>query len=223
MKETVKNIADAIQNSIANQIDIIDKVDTFYNNAWDKLILVGVVAFGIIGIIVPVIIQWYQKRTLKISEELMKKDIESQVSKMKAGILIELAPQIEGEFKKYEKKIKILNAKTFLIQGKLNLEKNYYHPALGNFIAASFSFIVSDDYQNLQHALHLILNDCLPYLSQEEVTDLKIANDSNLDLLLKNLKDSDDKGVFVTIIQDIQLKVSKLPKTVKEKPQEKLK
>jgi hypothetical protein len=221
MKVIVNKIAETVHNSISSQIDLVDKVDSFYNNAWGKLIIVGAVAFGIIGIIVPFVIQWYQKRTLKVSEELLKKDIESKVSKMKSGILVELAPQIEQEFTKYEKKIKILNAKTFLIQGKLNLEKNYYHPALSNFIAASFSFIVSDDYHNLQHTLNLILKECLPYLSQEEITDLKISNDSNLDLLLKEIKESDDKGVFITIIQDIQLRITKLPITIKEKPQQK--
>ncbi len=221
MKDTLNSIVEKIQTTLASQVDLVEKVDTFYNNAWDKLILVGSVAFGIVGIIIPLIIQWYQKRALKVSEELLKKDIEIQVSKMKAEIMRELSPQIEEEFKKYENKIKILNAKTFFIQGKLNLEKNYHNPALGNFIAASFSFIASEDYQNLQSTLHLILNDCIPYLSNEEINDLKISTDTNIDLLLNILKENDDKGVFSTVIQEIQLKISKLPKTIKEKPQEK--
>ncbi len=213
MTDTLKTIIDTVQVNTNNSIDLIQKVDSFYNNAWDKLIIFGSVIFAIVGIAVPIAIQWYQKKTLKLSEDQLKNKIIS-----------DLSTKIEEKFNEYEKKIKLLiasaEAKPFLLQGKLNLEKNYYQTALSEFIAASSGFIEGDDYQKLQEALKLILNDCLPNLSLEEINDLKIANDSDLNLFLSQLKEKDNKGIFTTTIQEIKLKLTKIPKTIKEKPQE---
>jgi LPS O-antigen subunit length determinant protein (WzzB/FepE family) len=73
MSDTLKTIVKTVEKTTDNSIDLINKVDSFYNSAWDKLIIVGSIAFAIIGILVPYVIQWYQKKTLKISEELLKK------------------------------------------------------------------------------------------------------------------------------------------------------
>ncbi|MCH8012002.1 MAG: hypothetical protein IIA61_08665 [Candidatus Marinimicrobia bacterium] len=227
MKETLDTVKTIYQQTLADYIDIIQKVDAFYNSAWDKLIIIGSVAFVIMGVAVPLIVQWYQRRTLKLSEELLKKDISEQVKKIKSEIIEIVSVEIKTQFGKYETEIKKLNAsanaKTFLIQGKLNLEKSYHQLALGDIVSASFSFIESDDYQNLQIALNLILSDCLPHLSKEEIDDLKININRDLELLITNLGKADDRGVFQTVMQDIRLKITKLPKTIQEKPQEKAK
>ena len=80
MLDTLQTILDTVRTSSSNGLDILEKVDTFYNNAWNKLIIVGSVAITIVGIVVPLIIQWYQKRTLKLSEELLKKSITTQTA-----------------------------------------------------------------------------------------------------------------------------------------------
>ncbi len=216
-----------MQEATLEIIDLIQKVDAFYNNAWNKLIIIGSVAFAIVGIIVPLLFQWYQRRTLKQSEEILKKEISEQSKKIKAEILEKVSDEIKTQFAKYETEIKRLNAsanaKTLLIQGRLHLEKNYHHLALGDIVSASFSFIESEDYQNLQIALNFILNDCLPNLSKEEIADLKIIESNDLDLLIETLVKKDDRSVFQTIMQGIKLKMSKLPKTIQDKPTEKVK
>ncbi len=82
MNDSLKVLAQSIDNTSKDIIDLVTKVDSFYNNAWQKLIIVGTVAFAIIGIALPLIIQWYQKKALSLSEELLKKEIESQVQQI---------------------------------------------------------------------------------------------------------------------------------------------
>jgi len=95
LNRTVENISD-----IAREIDLIAKVDSFYNSAWNKLIIVGSVAFAIVGVIVPFVIQWYQKRTLKLSEEIMKKEFSEHKKILKEEIYKEVAHEIENKFEK---------------------------------------------------------------------------------------------------------------------------
>jgi hypothetical protein len=221
MIDTLVTIIKSAQVNTIDTFDLLEKVDGFYKNAWDKLILIASVAITIVGFVVPWVIQLYQKRTLKLSEAIMKKEFESQLSKVKNEVEIELTKKVEEKFILYETKVKILNAKSYLLQGKLSLEKCYHRIALGDIIAASFGFISCEDYQNLQISMNLILNECLPNLSIEEINDLKVANEMDIESLLSKLKESDDKGVFVTVIQDIRLRMTKMPKTIKDKPLEK--
>ncbi len=224
MTDNLIAIIQAIQAQSTNVIDLIQKIDAFYNNAWNKLIIIGSVALGIVGLIVPLFIQLYQRRTLKLSEKLLMQELGSQNIKTKNETIVELSKKIEEKFGEYENKIKIMsasaNAKIYLTQGKLELEKNYYSPALSYFVACAYSCIECNDHQNLQVALKSILNECLPHLSVEEINDIKVSKESDIDYFLSHLKEKDDIGYYSSIIQDIKLKITKLPKTVKEKPQE---
>lgn len=79
MSDTLHTIINAIQDNADRSIDLIDKVDNFYNNAWNKLILFGSILFAIVGVFIPLVIQWYQKRTLKLSEETLKNNLKKEL------------------------------------------------------------------------------------------------------------------------------------------------
>ncbi|MCO6176065.1 hypothetical protein NHF50_13520 [Flavobacterium sp. NRK F10] len=177
MSDTLRTTIKTIAQTTENGIELINKVDSFYNSAWDKLILVGTVAFGVIGILVPFVIQWYQKKTLKISEELMKKELENQALTLKAELLDHININIKKEIKIFEEKIEKLNASTnakaFHLQGNGQLANGYKAGALSDYIISADNYIICEDYNNLQTVLRLILEDCLPSLSLEEIEDLK--------------------------------------------------
>lgn len=221
MSDTLQKIIKTVEKTADNGIELINKVDSFYNSAWDKLIVVGSVAFGVIGILVPFVIQWYQKKSLTISEELMKKEMENQVFRLKSELLIDINKTLEERIKIFEEKIEKLNAstnaKTFHLQGNGNLKSGEILEALSDYITCAEDYIICEDYSNLQNVLRVILNDCLPKLSLEEIEDLKISHNCNLETLLDNLTNKEDKGTFSQIIRETRLKLSKLPKTIKEK------
>jgi hypothetical protein len=60
-------------------IELINKVDSFYNSAWSKLTVTVTLLFIIVGIVIPLIIQWYQKKQLKLSEENLINDIDVKI------------------------------------------------------------------------------------------------------------------------------------------------
>ncbi len=221
MTDTLQTIVKAVEQNSDNAIDLINKVDAFYNSAWDKLVIVGSVSFAVIGILVPFVIQWYQKKTLKVSEERLKKDIENHSLKLKAEILDDINKTLEERIKDFEKKIEELNAsataKAFHLQGNGQLADNFIAGALSDFVTAAKNYLLCGDYSNLQTVLRIILEDCVPQLSQEEINDLKITHYCDLDMLLNDLTVKDEKGMFSQVIRNIRFAVSKLPKTTKEK------
>lgn len=225
LTDTLYTITKAIESKSDDSIDLINKVDSFYNSAWDKLILIGSLSFAVVGIVVPFVIQWYQKKTLKLSEDLLKKEIENQTNKVKEEIIQELNNKLEEKIKEYEMKINELNASTnakaFHLQGNLNNEKGLHQYALGDYITASFDYLMCDDHQNLQTVLNLIATNCLPELSIEEIEDLKTMTGSDINSLIEELDKKNNNGGLTRIIRDIKMKLQKAPKTINDKPQKK--
>lgn len=222
MTDTLKTIVNMVETKSSDSIDIINKVDSFYNNAWDKLIIIGSVAFAIVGIVVPLVIQWYQKKTLKLSEELLKKEMEAQIGKIKDDIIREMTEKIEINIKEYESKINRINsstnAKAFHLQANLSIEKRNYQSALGDYITAGFDYLKCDDYQNLQIVLKVIATNCIPNLSIEEIDDLKTMSGNDLSALIMELESKDNNGSLTGIIREIKLKQQKAPQKITDKP-----
>ena len=220
MSDSLNTIIKAIQDNADKSIDIIEKVDSFYNNAWNKLILFGSILFVIVGVFVPLVIQWYQKRTLKLSEDALKNNLKKELTK-------ELLDDIDKKFRENENQLKALNAsanaKILFSQAKFSVEKNSYKGALGEIVTASISSLECNDFRTLQEILDFLLNNCLPYLSIEEINDLKTANVCDLNHFLEELNKKDDRAMFQTKIGDIKVKMSKLPPTLKQKVSEQTK
>lgn len=227
MKDTLNYIVESIKNNQSQGVELIQKVDSFYNNAWIKLIFIITIMFSIVGIIIPIFFQWLQKKSLKASEDLLKNEIQNSISKVKDEILKDLTTEIEGKFQNYEKEIKITrasaNAKLFLAEGKVKLSMCYYDSALSDFISASVNCIEADNYPILTDALKHISTECLPNLSIEEITDLKTRNYCDISGFLADLEQKDEKLIFREIIGEMKVVISKLPKTIKDKPTEKSK
>ncbi|MCL2683240.1 MAG: hypothetical protein FWE63_07160 [Bacteroidales bacterium] len=222
MTDTLTTITGIIESRSYDGIDLINKVDAFYNNAWGKLIIFGTIVFTLVGLIVPWSIQRYQNKLLKLSEESLKKDIKDQTDKIKGEIFDELSKKVEEKIKEYDVKIDELkaemNATAFHLQGNTFLEKGSYKNALGDFIIAARDYLKCNDYLNLQGVLSEI-SVCLSKLSIEEIEELKIIN-SDIGLLIEKLEEKNNNGALTQIIRDIKLEVQKASKRIKEKPQE---
>jgi len=58
----VKYKLELINHKIDNNLNIINSVNGFYDSAWNKLIFV----IGVLGILLPIVIQYFQNKNLKI-------------------------------------------------------------------------------------------------------------------------------------------------------------
>ena len=151
---------------------------------------------------------------------MLKKEIEQIDRNIKKEIIDELNATMEKRLQEYEKRInefnESTNAKAFHLQGNLQREKEQFQSALGDYMVAANSYYNCDDFQNLQTTLRLI-DECISDLALEEINDLKIISNHDLDSLLSKMQEGDEKGMLTHLVRDIRLKLSKLPKTIKDK------
>jgi hypothetical protein len=195
-------------------LEIINQVNEFYNSAWEKLILIGTIAFAIVGILVPFLIQWYQKKSMNLSEERLKGHIKVEVDKIKDALKIEMKEIFDIEVSKFEAKIeKIKNnseAGIYHIQGTTELDKKDYQNALQSYITAAKFYVDAEDYLNLQIVLEVIEQSCLQNVKKIDFDNLKITSEDTLDSLFKKMQQIDNKGAFTLITNKIKLKVTNL-------------
>ena len=219
--DTLNTVIKTSQELGVNSLDVLEKVDYFYNSAWNKLVLIGSISFAIVGIVVPLLIQWYQKKVLVLSENKLKAEIKSETSKIEKRIKESVQTELEEKIKDYEKKIESLNAssnaKAFHLQANSSFERGEYQSALADYITASFDYLKADDFSNLQTTLRIICDNCLQHLSSEEINDIKIFHGEDLDKLLEELDEKDNNGTLTQQIRWIKLKLSKLPPKKEEK------
>ena len=95
-------------------IEILNHLDTFYNNAWNKLILFTTILLAVVGILIPLIISWLQTRNLKLKEENLRKELEAdykkKISVVKEDLLKEIKSQFEQKISDFETKQEVLRA-----------------------------------------------------------------------------------------------------------------
>jgi hypothetical protein len=197
-----------------NEIDIINSVNEFYNSAWEKLIIVGTIALTIIGILVPLIIQWYQKKTMILNEEKLKNHIKQEVEKIKDDLRKEIKETFENEMKKFEEKIEKIRSNSeagiFHIQAISELDKKLYLESLRSFITAATFYVDAEDYFNLQIVLEVIEDSCLKNITKSQYENIKLTRGCTLENLYEKIHPVDTKGAFTHIINKIKLKANNL-------------
>jgi len=177
---------DSIQNSqILNEINfklnetanIINNVNAFYESAWLKLIVV----ITIIGIVVPIVIQYFQRKSNKDIFEKYSSDFELKLNE-RINILEERNKKYIAELQEnYNKEIDKLKqiteeqtdtneANTFYLQGRLRFsEKNYKH-ALPDFIYSTEKYLKVGNIERMLVLLSFI-NNCIIKIEKKSVFD----------------------------------------------------
>jgi hypothetical protein len=214
MIDTVTHVIDTVRITSDYGIDLINKVDSFYESAWSKLIFSASTAFAIIGIIVPVVIQFYQNKALKANEAELKRDFLNMSSELKNELQQFISEKFESERKEMNIKLGELNAKfkgsVFHLQGTDQFSKGNYDEATKNFIIASRSYVICKDYVNLQQLLYAIADDCLLHFDKKTFDNFKIVNDFDLEEFIKYLYEANENGSISIHIQNLKNKSLKL-------------
>lgn len=206
-------------------LEILSKVDTFYNSAWTKLMMfLGIVSF-IVGILLPIaihfIIQWYQKRQLRIEKNEIENELIKEFDKKQEVLEQKLINKIQEELNKKEKelqnkitiKVKELDIKTekslakisggaFLIQGNHNSSIKEYNKSIISYCNAITDFIKAKDYSNLQSAIGNLNNDLI-IITKKELEIEKSNINKYIKIIIKALKEDNINGIHSNQIKTI--------------------
>jgi hypothetical protein len=191
------------------ELEVLNFVKEFYQNAWDKLIFVISIAFTAIGIfmgiILPVVLQFLQERRNKKERDALKKEIFEFNNRYK---------------KKMKNKINLLNKDARFNEGSIHVtqaimfgnNKSHIY-ALFSYISAYQCFLKADRVMNVNmafFAISTILSNKLvdiTNLQPPESTTLKMCLIDTIQLFEK----LDNNGLFLShkqVFEDMKSKLN---------------
>lgn len=213
----------AITPGQVDALDLINKVNTFYEVAWVHLMWFIGVAGAIIGVIVPIAIQAYQRRLFKIEESKIDSNIVEQLTKAKADLLTatneRLGELVKSEFALLEKKVNDMEAKltkevnrakgaVYHVQGNEQKTRGVYANAIISFANAAEMQYASDDEMNLQRVLGN-LEECLKKLSNGDLTKTPEI-ESRLSKLMDQLRAGNVNGRYTNYLDKLTRELRRL-------------
>lgn len=161
-------------------LEILSKVNEFYDTSWSKLIWLLTGAFAILGIFIPFIIQNYQKKKLKLNEEKLEAKVKSEIEEAKRKMSEEISKIIDTKIEQLKKDtekthdffrglILQLNASQLIDSGK-------YIDAVQDTITAVDMYIKCNDLLGIRNSLESV-EFCLKKLSKDEIINLQLEVD----------------------------------------------
>lgn len=199
-KVVIDSIA-AAQKQQLNAIDYIGKIDSFYNNAWTKLAIL----FGLIGVIVPLVINYIQTKRNEKEKETLKKEVNTEMKSELQTLRDELKSEIDTYLKSEVSKIQHASeGVSYHIQSDLYFDKGKYKEAFGETVNALTCYMIGEDYPNFNNALEdlwirfkkiawadiaSLKSECSDYYSIEALIDkLEKSNDIKYTCFIVRLK-----------------------------------
>lgn len=193
-------------------LEILTKVNEFYDSAWSKLIIVATV----IGFLVPFIVQIYQTWILKLNKKKLEAKIKKEVETTKKELELAFQKTMDEKIIEFESKIDKLNQTTKIylryLQANQFQEKGFYYDALIDYLKALEIYIelnrIEDDGPNLKAFLNSII-ECL----NEHDKDVfgKLAEiDIHIKVLLNSISGCENGEKYLDEIQEVRNKIAEV-------------
>jgi len=127
----------------------LEFVERYYTNSWNNLLWLLAVSFGVIGILMPVFLQWVQNRS-------NKKEIE-RINNENKALFEGHINEINDKFIEIENRIQFLQGITYVAQGNTLMKSNASPEQLINaFLHAAYNFLLANYDQNLNYVIRTI-------------------------------------------------------------------
>jgi len=202
--------------TVVDALEIINKLDAFYNNAWNHLLIFVTILVTLVGVVIPLGIQWYQRKTFKLDEERLHTTIRTEVEKARADLKAKLSEQIESEKEKLQEELRRLTKDiavnihqvrggVFMDQGANQLLTHKdFTTAFISYISAIESFVLGNDHLNLRRALNTVVQNVLPKLSKEELERSKEPLSEDFEKALEMVKNKDVENAYGDLIKSLR-------------------
>lgn len=184
------------QKQQLSSIDYVAKVDSFYNGAWTKL--VGL--FALIGIIIPLFINFLQVKRNEKDQQKIKEDLKTELTG-------EIEVYLKGQVNKIQH---ATEGVSYHIQAQLYLAQDKYRDAFGEYVNALTCYFLGDDYDNFKNALDDLLT-CFGHIDRNDIIEIRTTCSEYYDIaeLIKKLEVSEDKN-FRSHMQKLRYEYEKL-------------
>ncbi len=194
----------------------INMVDTFYNNAWNRLVLYGALIIVIVGIVIPIILQYTSRRVQQGKniemENKLREEFTSFVNLKGKSIEEKDKNIIDNYFKEKERIIenKLVQLRRDISHSKglsfhnLGLRKATEGEILVStlfYISAGRSYLDAQDETNLKIILENIEKNCLGIDKIEDLFEFEEVKKELNSFISKIEKEFTDKRYSLEIIK----------------------
>lgn len=201
---------------IMDPIELLEHVDNFYNSAWNKIILFTSILFAIVGVFIPLLISWLQKRALNLKETALKNEmkillaaeIEAAKSDLNDTLNSSITKMISKLKEDVSKELNSTNGRVFHLQGNVNVNNNKFKIAIESFINAGNSYLKGENYINLNR-VNLQIVDNINHLTQNDIDEIGDLG-SDINIYVNELKNNNKNNVLSNDIRLIKSKLHKI-------------
>lgn len=226
MKPILQTIAKPIIDTIAKQpvvvekpvndtLEILSKVNEFYDSAWSKLIFLLAGTVAVLGIIVPYVIQHFQNKSLKASEKELESKLNMKIEEARKTIEAEITKKFESKLleheENFEKKSSGLNGQILYLEANSFLAVQDYKQAFKDFCLALSYYSYAEDLPNTTITLDSI-KSCLNHLTKDDVYSLKHVDAVDIAEILNDMEETLGAHVVGNLVRDVRAKLYQLGK-----------
>ncbi|MCF2220484.1 hypothetical protein H9Q08_14445 [Chryseobacterium sp. PS-8] len=202
IQTNLNKIADSITTNkeIMQNIDMLNKLENFYNDAWNKLIIYLSIFNGLAIIIIPLLLYFINKHFKDDFNNFFKSQLDLEVNKINSEqkeLVQENIKKIKEEFEIEKQIIRKENLNTiniirhnaeavgYHLQADIFADKKEYKNALLNYITTMISCIIGKDKSNFIEALEG-LKKIVEHIKLKDFEELNKENSkySNIEFLI---------------------------------------
>lgn len=189
-------------------VDIIDKINNYYDNAWNKLIFLLSAIGGILIVILPIILTLQQKRELKLNKLDFEEDVDKKILELERRI-IEFN---KSEAEKVRQEIGIVN-KNITSKQDRDIEKIY-----------AMTYYLQGLYAKTTNNPDLVIKSFITAINSQ----ITVKSDKNIGLCLDNIINAIDKKfnaksiIPKATLSDLKMIISSIKENFSDKFDEKL-
>jgi len=207
---------------------VLEWVDHFYATSWSHLLVCLGVMGAIVGVVVPLWIQYHQNRTMRLEREEIRAAIVGQVTEeMRVGLEKEsalLAEKIAAETRSLEEKlardraeleeksrkmegalrrgIARASGNVFGVQANMLVEQKSYESAAESILDAIGYMIEADDRVNLRRQLVSLTQTCLPTMTKAQCEEMDTGAAEAFDKMMTQISKWDTKNDFKDAVSE---------------------
>lgn len=201
---------------VTEQQSIINQVDSFYNSAWIKLIVI----ITLLGIVIPVLANYYQKKTFKDLTDFIlnqiRENYDRKIQELKGynetqlQLLTNQYNTELGNIKEDYKNFNIeMDASLMYLQGKTLQSTDRHHSAFGDFVKATQKWLSSKKAERAKVTITNAFISIKKINSKSELSKVEVRG-FNLEKDMAKLKQSDNYEMIRDKVELIENHISGL-------------
>jgi len=196
-----------------NGLDVVKKVNDFYATSFNHILWLLGVLIALLGIVVPVVYYFLQKRQLTLSEKIIiegqKRDFEELEKKLKQESAQFQEAQRELAKKEFEQLESKINRRIsfalgglYMLQANFERERKSFRTAFESYIDGIEKFAEGLHLKAVQQNLRLATDKTLPELNKNHFRDEALAKKAAT--VIESVQKIEAKGLLDVDIRNFQ-------------------